>query len=310
MKTKFKMLLAAAAIASSGFAHAVPVTEFFYSQNAGWLNPITDGNVQTYVAPTAFAPPQGSATFGFTLSMENATGPLAPANTYGGMRWTEFGGAVSSAIHVNTYNNSTSFSNGSMAWGDTNGNGEWNAGEYWGISTLTQENRVITGNFPDPLWVADVSANLRIFSDAAGTNNVFADLGHKTTIRFWETVNQLNIAGECSSPVGLDSVCDDIYTITLASLASQSFFYDGNWYTLNYTLFPGNDVLVCTSASDPGCDATTAPAPRQIAVYTREGENSTIHVAMAWQVPEPSMLSLMGLALVGLGFVSRRRRTS
>ncbi|MDI6745915.1 MAG: THxN family PEP-CTERM protein [Rhodocyclaceae bacterium] len=302
MKTKFKMLLAAATIAVSGFAHAVPVNEFFFSQNAGWLNPITDGDGATYVNPIAFASP-----FPFTLSMENPSGPLAPANTFDGMRWTDTGG-VSSAIHVNTYNNTSSFSSGNMLLGDTDGNGQWNAGEYWAISTLTQENRIITGNFPDPLWVANISANLRIFGDAGHTINAFTDPNHNTLIRFWETLNTQE-PGVCASPAPMGSRCDDIYTITLLSLAQQSFPYNGNWYTLTYALFPGNDVLICTSASDPGCDAASAPAPGQIAVYTREGSDSTIHVAMAWQVPEPSMLSLMGLALVGLGFISRRRQT-
>lgn len=303
MKTKFKMLIAAATIAASGFAHAVPATEFFYSQNAGWLNPITDGDGATYVNPTAFASP-----YPFTLSMGNPTGPLAPDNTFGEMRWTDTGGAYS-AIHVNTYNNANSFSSGNMLLGDTDGNGQWNAGEYWAISTLTQENHVITGNFPNPLWVANVSANLRIFGDAGHTIGAFSDLAHNTLIRFWETLNTQEL-GLCTSPAPMGSRCDDIYSITLSSLDSQLFQYDGNWYQLSYTLLPGNDVLVCTSATDPGCNAASAPADGQIAVYTREGEDSTIHVAMAWQqVPEPSMLSLMGLALVGLGFASRRRRT-
>ncbi len=302
MKTKFKMLLAAAAITASGLAHAVPVNEFFYSQNGGWLDPALDANPLTFPV---------NSSLGYTMSNPQPT-PAAPANTFGTMSWGNAFGYPSvpqSGLLVNTYNNTTSFSNGQVLLGDTNGNGQWNAGEFWGISTLTQANQVITGDFPNPLWVADVSANLRIFSDAARTNNVFADLAHNTTITFWETINSANPI--CNSPNPLGSICDDIYRINLTALASQVFLYNGDWYQLSYTLFPGNDVLICTSALDPFCSGSAAPNPGEIAVYTREGENSTIHVAMAWQqVPEPSMLSLMGLALVGLGFVSRRRRTS
>lgn len=306
MKSKFKMLIAAAALGGlvSGAAVAAPVSEFFFTQNAGWLNPDTDASGATYTNPTAFQP----APFGFTLSMENPTTGPAPANTFGGMRWTDTGGQ-SSAIHVNTYDsngpgNPTSFSSGVPAYGDTNGNGQWNAGEYWGISTLRQENNIIVGNFPNPLWVADISANLRIFADAGHTIGALSDLGSNTNISFWETSNR----AVCASPAPLGSVCDDIYTINLIELAPEAFLYNGQWYTLNFTLFPGSDVLVCSSASDPGCDAFSAPAPGQIAVYTREGTNSIIHVAMAWEVPEPSMLSLVGLALLGLGFASRRRQ--
>jgi len=301
MKSKFNVLLAAAALGGlvSGAAVAAPVSEFFFTQDAGWLNPNTDGNPATYTNPIAFA-----GTFPFALSMENPTGAGAPANTFGGMRWTESFGGGSSALHVSTYYDNTSFSNGNMALGDTNGNGQWNAGEYWGISTLTQQNSVITGHFPNPLWVADISANLRIFGDAGHSIGAFSDLGSNTNISFWETSNR----AVCASPAPLGSVCDDIYTISLIELAPEAFYYNGQWYTLNFTLFPGSDVVVCSSASDPGCDAFSAPAPGQIAVYTREGTNSIIHVAMAWEVPEPSMLSLVGLALLGLGFASRRRQ--
>lgn len=301
MKSNFKMLLAASAVAlgglvGSGAVVAAPVTEFYYTQDAGWLNPITDGNPATF-----FCNPANGPECGFTLSMENATGPAAPLNSWGGMRWTDAGG-TSSAIHLSTYNDSSS---GNPIFGDTNNNGLWNAGEYWAISTLRQENRIITGNFPNPLWIADASANLRIFGDAVRTDLAFAQLGHNTTIRFWET---LNAGPNCTSPAPMGSICDDLYTITLLALQGESFFYNGNWYTLSFTLIPGNDVLVCTSASDPGCAGLgVAPAPGQIAVYTREGTDSTIHVAMAWQVPEPSTLALFGVALLGLGLMARRK---
>lgn len=302
MKFKSKLLIAVTAMTLGslvcGSAVAAPVTELFFSQDAGWLDPATDGNPTTYFCSSC----------GFTPSMESPTGPNAPANTFGGMRWTDSLG-VSSAIHLNTYDNSTSFSSGVPAFGDTNGNGQWNAGEFWAISTIRQENRVITGEFPNPLWIADVSANLRIFADAAHTINPKSDLGSTTDIRFWETSNHGGDPSACTSPNPMGSACDDIYTISVFTLASESFFYNGNWYNLNFTLFPGNDVLVCSSASDPGCDAASAPAPGQIAVYTREGTDSTIHVAMEWEVPEPSMLSLVGLALVGVGLASRRRRS-
>jgi hypothetical protein len=310
MKLKSNMLIVATAMAVggllSGSALASPVTEFYFSQDPGWLNPNTDGNGATFTNPLAFQPTDPT---GFTLSMQNPTGGDAPANTFGTMRWTDTS-SNSSAIHVNGYNDSTSFSNSMPAYGDTNGDGKWNAGEYWGISTVRQDNNVIYGNFPNPLWVADISANLRIFADGGHTINAFSDLGSKTTISFWETVNYAwGGSGNCNpgSPNPLGSVCDDVYTINLLELAPEAFLYNGSWYTLNFTLFPGNDVLVCSSASDPGCDASSAPAPGQIAVYTREGTNSTIHVAMAWDVPEPSMLSLVGLALVGLGLACRRR---
>lgn len=130
MKSKSKMLIAAAAMALgglvSGSAFAVPVSEFFFTQNAGWLNPDTDGNAATYTNPIAFKPTDPT---GFTLSVQNPTGAAAPAGTFGTMKWTDNIGNFS-AIHVNTYDsngpgNPTSFSSGVPAYGDTNGTDDY-----------------------------------------------------------------------------------------------------------------------------------------------------------------------------------------
>ncbi len=321
MKSKFNVLLAAAALGLgglvSGAAVAAPISQLYFTQDAGWLNP-TDADPTTYVNSTAFQP---TTTNGFTLSMQNPTGTDAPAGTSGQMRWTDQSGNYS-GINLSTYSSnaplspnsasSVSISSGVPVLGDTNGNNQWNPNEYWAISTLTQVNNVIYGNFPNPLWVADVSANLRIFGDAGRTINAFSDLGSKTNISFWETVNYTpnpSVPGSCYSPDPLLSVCDDVYTVSLFDFADESFFYNGQWVTLGFTLFPGDaNTLICSSAFPDAACTGAYPGAGQIAVYTRENQNSTIHIAMAYFVPEPSMLSLVGLALLGLGFASRRRQ--
>ncbi|TAJ20224.1 MAG: hypothetical protein EPO60_05690, partial [Rugosibacter sp.] len=179
MKKFTKLAMAAAVISATSFgAAATPVTELFFSQNAGFSNPTTDVSLTTGF---------------FGNQIFSTTNPVAdPSGTFARMQWTTGPGTDfpgTSSITVGGYNNVTSQVPSSTFGLDTNSNGQWNEGEVAIISHLQQHNEVVGGLFPNPLWIADVVANLRIFSDLGHTSNIHSELGSTTRINFWETSN-------------------------------------------------------------------------------------------------------------------------
>lgn len=289
-------LLTLATISSS--ALAAPLPFLTYQQLAGWDE--TTGSFD------------GGTSGMEGLQFANETGAAYPDNTYTRMSWSGINDTGPSFIDITSHNSSDAPGSSTP--------GEWHAGDWAIITTLTQTNNALSINpgtgadIPNPLWSVDAVANLHI-NDNVG-NNLYSDLNNVTSIEFWETYND---GVGCASPSPLGTDCDDIFRVTALDFAPIQFQQDGYEYTVSFTILPGESTnngapagqtLIC-SAEAP-CEGVDVP-DGEIWVFTPEYNpgTSTVYVAMSYTVravPEPSVVALFALGMLGLGFAARRRK--
>lgn len=303
MKATKKILASAvfgASVVVSGVAQA-DLMELWFNEEAEFDAPLVEFNDQ-----------------GGALTL----GAFTPGNA--GFSWTGNGaGSGTSSIEISTFSTSAT---GLMLQGDLatdDEDGQWNQGDWWQISNLTQTNNVISifgASFPDPLWIADAIGSLSIFDQSdLSMASVFDDTS-VDRISFEETNNGACAAGE--APLGTQ--CDDIYGVAATSFTPVNFELDGYAVEVTFQLLPGPSSsgpssLICSqlNIADPACNSLSAALTSRIVddgellVFTPETAPGTsgIDIFASWnatKIPVPATLGLLGMGLLGLGMRSRK----
>jgi len=171
-------------------------------------------------------------------------------------------------------------------------------GGFAPTNTVTHFNNAILASFAT-LNTAELLTTLTLTPLTPVAGSDLGPFSTSFTVRFTETRN--------TAPCGFTSttVCDDIFVITLGDL-DFAFVLDGVTYDVN--IFETTQSLTALSAG--ACARAGAPFPC-VGFQTPEGQATpatfafTINAAL---LPEPGILALLGLGLVGLGLAQRKTR--
>lgn len=274
MKQSIKWTAAAALAALAFGAQAAMVTDWSYAVSTQWVT--SGAGAPTFSAGSGFqsvAPLQ--------LSWGSSSGPVDPSSN------TDRSG-------LNILNSPQSNTTGGL---DTNDIANPDL-----VASFQHVNNSISGSYAT-LLTATVQATLTLTPYAPVAGAPIGPTSLTFNIKFAETPNS---TGTCIPEAS--TTCDDVFVLTGGNL-NQSFVYDGFTYYASFVDMQSGPL----SPLSPQACAAAGAAPGCLGFWTAEGQSEKIDFGIIItsepvSVPEPGMLALVGLGLLGAAGATRRRR--
>jgi hypothetical protein len=284
MKTKFLSTTLAAALFGAltlGSMQASAAT-FSFSQHSGF------DVSNTWLISTDATTPNNDIVW-----YEHSSGQTPVAGTFDTIAWSypslnaDLGNVAFDPFLTGT-NSNTHYSGLRVSGWDGSVSTGANFLEYGGwekISTVYHKNSPINS-------LAATLASALIYSELNIGSYVDP---HAIPITFVETFNYATL-GQCLSGAPNGSLCDDLFRFPSGGLDDVFFSAGGLNYQVQFKLDNFNNSVTNYPCPGPMCT-----------VWTAEGVISDLSIFMRIrEIPEPSSLALMGLALLGFGLRGRK----